>query len=143
MMKQKMGALCCGANFVVILRDNTWKQKVAEVCEGWCTKQQVKEEGSAQRGFAQKEEQLLGVSSHYSTKQPLRTHFLRRISLNYTLDGQRWDSRKWLNADRQCGMVHLGPSNQFIPDTRRTCHGLGWPLFVPTHQLLLWINFGP
>ena len=47
MMKQKMGALRCGANFVVILRDNTWKQKVAEVCEGWCTKQQEKDDGSA------------------------------------------------------------------------------------------------
>ena len=46
-MKQKMGALRCGANFVVILRDNTWKQKVAEVSEGWCTKQQEKDDGSA------------------------------------------------------------------------------------------------
>ena len=46
MMKQKMGALRCGI-FVVILRDNYWKQKVAEVCEGWCTKQQEKDEGSA------------------------------------------------------------------------------------------------
>ena len=27
MMKQKMGALRCGANFVVILRDKNWKQK--------------------------------------------------------------------------------------------------------------------
>ena len=35
MLKQKMGALRCGANFVVILRDNSWKQKVPEVCEGW------------------------------------------------------------------------------------------------------------
>ena len=37
------------------------------------------------RGLAQKEEQLLGVSSHYSTKQPLRTHTLRHVPLNYTL----------------------------------------------------------
>ena len=47
MMKQKMGALRCGANFVVIFRDNNWKQKVAEVCEGWCTKQQEEYDGSA------------------------------------------------------------------------------------------------
>ena len=46
-IKQRMGALRCGANFVVVLRDNNWKQKVAEVCEGWCTKQQEKDDGSA------------------------------------------------------------------------------------------------
>ena len=47
MIKQKMGALRCGANFVLILRDNNWKQRLAEVCEGWCAKQQEKDEGSA------------------------------------------------------------------------------------------------
>ena len=143
MMKQKMGALRCGANFVVILRDNTWKQKVAEVCEGWFTKQQEKTMDRHTRGLAQNEEQLLGVSSHYSTKQPLRDTLSARVSQKYTLDGQRWDSRKWPNANRQFGTVYLGPSNQFIPNTRRTSHGLGWPLFVLMHQLLLWINFGP
>ena len=35
-MKQKVGALRCGTNFVVILRDKNWKQSLAEVCEGWC-----------------------------------------------------------------------------------------------------------
>ena len=46
-IKQKVGVLRCGANFVVILRDNNWKQSLAEVCEGWCAKQQEKEEGTA------------------------------------------------------------------------------------------------
>ena len=89
------------------------------------------------------DQQLWGVSSHYSTKQPLRTHSLLRVSQKYTLNGQKWDSRKWPNANRQFGTVYLGPSNQFIPNTRKTSHGLGWPLFVLMHQLILWINFGP
>ena len=41
-MKQKVGALRCGANFVVVLRDKNWKQPLAEVCERWCAKQQEK-----------------------------------------------------------------------------------------------------
>ena len=46
-IKQRVGALRCGANFVVILRDKSWKHRLAEVCEGRCVKQQEKEEGSA------------------------------------------------------------------------------------------------
>ena len=41
-IKQKVGALRCGANFVVFLRDKSWKQQLAEVCEGWCAEQQEK-----------------------------------------------------------------------------------------------------
>ena len=95
------------------------------------------------RGLAQKEEQLLGVSSHYSIKQPSAdTLSAARTTELHPGWTKAWDSRKWPNPNRQFGTVYLGPSNQFIPNTRRTCHGLGWPLFVLMHQLSLWINFG-
>ena len=47
------------------------------------------------RGLAQKEEQLLGVSSHYSTKQPLRTHSLLRASQKYTLHPKHKEDKPW------------------------------------------------
>ena len=46
------------------------------------------------RGHAQNKERPLGVSFHYSTKQPLPTRCLLRETQNCTLDGQKWDSRK-------------------------------------------------
>ena len=39
--------LRCVANFVVVLRDKNWKKQLAEVCEGWCAKQQERDEGAA------------------------------------------------------------------------------------------------
>ena len=46
-IKQKAGALRCGANVVVVLRDKNCKQQLSEVCEGWCAKQQAKYEDTA------------------------------------------------------------------------------------------------
>ena len=69
MMKQKMGALRCGATFVVILRDNTWKQKWQKSVRAGVQSNKRKTRDQHTRGLAQ--------SSHYSTKQPLRTHSLR------------------------------------------------------------------
>ena len=46
-IKQKVGALRCGAKFVVVLRDKNWKQQLSQVCEGWCAKQQEKDDGAA------------------------------------------------------------------------------------------------
>ena len=46
-IEQKVGALRCGANFVVILSGKIWKQQLAEVCEVWCAKQQEKDDGTA------------------------------------------------------------------------------------------------
>ena len=46
-IKQKVGASRCGANFVVVFRDKNWKQQLSEVCEGWCAKQQEKDDGAA------------------------------------------------------------------------------------------------
>ena len=140
-IKQSVGALRCGANFVVVLRDKNWKQTLAEVCEGWCAKQQENMRERLTGGHAQNEERPLGVSSHYFTKQPYPTRSLLRATQNCTLDGQKLDSRKWPNANLQFGTVCLGPSNQSTPSTRRTSHGHGWPLLIQTHHLNLWSNF--
>ena len=50
------------------------------------------------RNLAQNEEQPLGVSFHYLTKQPQLTHSQPRNTQNCTLDGQKLDLRKWPNA---------------------------------------------
>ena len=87
------------------------------------------------RGLAQNEEQPLGVSFRCLIKQPSPTHSQPQEKQNCIQDGQKWDSRKWPNANLQSGTVYLGPSNQSIPSTRRTSHGHGWPLFVQSHHL--------
>ena len=46
MIKERLEALRCGANFVVIQRDKNGKHRLAEVCGCWCANQK-EEEGTA------------------------------------------------------------------------------------------------
>ena len=125
MMKQKMGALRCGANFVSLLRDNTWKQKVAEVCEGWCTKQQAKEERSAHPWACSKKGAAFGcvisLLNKAAVADTLSAACITELHPGWTKAGfsemAKCKLSVWDGA--------LGSSNQFIPHTRRTCHGLG------------------
>ena len=140
MMKQKIGALRCGANFVVVLRDNTWKQKMAEVCEGWCTKQQEKDDGSAHPWACSKRGAAFGcVISSLNKAAFADTLSVARITDLHP----GWTKVGFSEMAKKPGTAYLGPSNQFTPSTRMTSHGLGWPLFVLMHQRKSWNNFGP
>ena len=143
-MKQRVGTLRCGANFVVILRDKNWKQQLAEVCEGWCAKQQEKGEGAAHTWACSKRGAAFGcvisllnkAGMADSPSAPRNTE----VHPGWTKVGFVGNGK---NVSQPFGTAYSGPLNQVIPNTKRTCHGPGWLPFAWMRRHNLWTNSEP
>ena len=136
-----MGALRCGANSVVILRDKNWKQRLAEVCEGWCAKQQEKDEGTAHPWACSKRGAAFGCVISLLNKAAA-AHTLccaqHRIALGMV--------KSWIRGNGQMQTCSLGQRTWVLQTNPLQAQGGqamdGWRLFVQTHHLNLWNNFG-